>query len=230
MYSQTQPESIQKLFSSIAPSYERMNTLMSLGMHTLWNRALVKQIKQAPTLLDLCAGTGVISRGYLRKNRTGHATLLDFCGEMLQEAPKKMPLWKSRMQTVVADAHTLPFGDGLFDAISVAYGIRNLKNPPQCFQEVSRVLKKGGTFAILELTRPTLFPFNVLHKIYTFTLLPLLGRLFAKNKEAYRYLAKSVEQFDPPQKWIDALEKEGFKLKKKKALMGGIATLIVVEK
>jgi demethylmenaquinone methyltransferase / 2-methoxy-6-polyprenyl-1,4-benzoquinol methylase len=230
MYSQTQPESIQQLFTSIAPSYERMNTIMSLGMHKFWNRALVKQVRHTSSLLDLCAGTGVISRGYLKRNLNGEATLVDFCGEMLLEAPKRAPQFKNRMQTIVADAQSLPFGDQLFDGLTVAYGIRNIKNPQLCFKEAYRVLKKGGTFAILELTRPTYFPFNVLHKLYTFTLLPLFGKLFAKNKEAYRYLATSVEKFDPPQKWIDALENEGFKLKKKKALMGGIATLLVVEK
>lgn len=230
MYSKSQPDSIRSLFSTIAMSYERMNLIMSFGMHTLWNRALVNQVKKAPSLLDLCAGTGVISRSYLKKNRKGETILLDFCGEMLEVAKLKASKFNKRMQTVVADAQSIPFGDQLFDAVTIAYGIRNIKNPSLCFREAYRVLKPGGTFAILELTRPSLFPFKLIHKLHTTFLLPLLGKFIAKNKEAYVYLAASVQQFPAPETWIEKLEEEGFKLKKKKALMGGIATLIVVER
>lgn len=230
MYARTQPETIRSLFSRIAPRYDLMNSILSLGMHVLWNRSLIREIKGANSLLDLCAGTGAIGLPYLKNNPKAQALLVDFCPEMLEKAKKRGHSFGNRLFTLVADVQELKIPTKKFEAVSIAYGIRNVNSPSKCFQCVYELLEPGGTFAILELTRPKFWIMRKAHKLYTMLMLPLLGYLFTGDRHAYSYLAKSVQQFTPPEELLSQLLPLGFSKVKCRSLMGGIATLIIVKK
>lgn len=227
MYQKTEPKTIQAMFASIAENYDRANTTFSFGLHKKWNNKLIKSVGKADTLLDLCAGTGEIGFGFLAKHPHARAILLDFCPEMLAVAKDKGSLFEGRYTLIEADAQQLPLEDHSVDAATISYGIRNVKEPLKCFKEVARVLKPGGHFAILELTRPTSSLFRLSHKAYLKFCLPLLGKLAAKNIDAYRYLSKSVEDFASPQELEKALREAHLMPVKNIPLMGGLSTIFI---
>lgn len=236
-YKQSDPTSIQSLFNSIAKRYDRSNSLLSLGMHKNWNRALVKELirqDKPHQHLDLCCGTGDIAFEYLKRcNVACQSTLIDFCSEMLACAKEKgASLFPNNnsIQYIEADALQLPLENELVDCATIAYGIRNVQFPLKCMQEVYRVLKPGGTFGILELTRPQNAFMKFGHKIYMRTILPVVGKWIATNKEAYLYLMRTIETFISPTELMSLMEKAKFTNVKRISLMGGIATIIVGEK
>jgi demethylmenaquinone methyltransferase/2-methoxy-6-polyprenyl-1,4-benzoquinol methylase len=231
-YTKGTPDSIKQLFGTIAPYYDRANQILSFGLHHFWNRSLVRAVTRLPvnTLLDLCAGTGDIAFHFLRKNPQATATLLDFCPEMLAVAKKKGEPFFGRFATLQGDAQNIPFKDSSVDAVTVAYGIRNVHTIEICFREAYRVLREGGNFGILELTRPSSFPLRFGHSLYLKICLPLLGRLIASNQRAYTYLSQSIATFVSPEQIGLLLKKAGFSNIWQKPLTGGIATLIVGQK
>jgi demethylmenaquinone methyltransferase/2-methoxy-6-polyprenyl-1,4-benzoquinol methylase len=230
MYKQSAPETIQALFASIATNYDKANQAFTFGLHKKWNQKLVDNLKGSKCLLDLCAGTGEIAFGFLKKNLDAEAILLDFCPEMLAVAQKKGSAFKGRFEIVQGDAQAVPLADNSVDGVSIAYGIRNVQDPAKCFLEVYRVLKPGGRFGILELTRPSSKFLRTGHKIYTTTMVPFLGRLAAKNREAYAYLVNSVAHFASPENLEASLSQVGFCRLRRTPLMGGVATLILTIK
>ncbi|NGX61367.1 MAG: Demethylmenaquinone methyltransferase [Chlamydiae bacterium] len=229
-YTPSAPETIQEMFASVAPNYDRANTAFSFGLHKWWNRSLLKTIGPVQNLLDLCAGTGEIALGHLKKNPNAKALLLDFCPEMLAVAKEKGAPYQERFSCIVADAQELPLDPETFDGATVSYGIRNVQDPLKCFHEVYRVLKPGGRFAILELTRPRSPLMRTFHRLYLKALLPLLGALTAKNIEAYKYLASSIQDFSSPDTLTSQLNDVGFTLLSRRSLLGGVATLLLSQK
>ena len=222
------PDSIKECFSSIAPSYDRMNAILSMNMHQKWNGELATSVKGANNLLDLCAGTGEIAFRFLEENEQSIAVLLDFCPEMLKLADKKGKALEPRFITQIGDAQKLPFDEGAFDAATIAYGIRNVQNPLLCFRETYRVLQKGGRFSILELTRPSGL-MRMGHSLYL-GLLPLIGKIVAKKGTPYSYLAKSIQGFASPKILMEQMSEVGFVHIHEKRLLSGVATLITATK
>lgn len=230
MYHKNAPETIQAMFATIAHHYDRANTTFTFGLHKRWNRQLIRALGDPKHLLDLCAGTGEVAFGYLKKNQNSSAILLDFCPEMLAIAQQKGQSLQGRFELITADAQTIPLPDNSVDAVALSYGIRNIKDPEKCFHEVHRVLARGGSFVILEATRPTsLFP-KMGHWLHTRFLLPLLGKIVAKNIEAYKYLASSVNEFSSPDTLEVLLYKVGFQQVNRRSLTFGSATLFTLIK
>lgn len=229
-YSASTPESIQSLFNAIAKRYDRMNGILSFGLYRLWNRRLIASVAEKRQLLDLCAGTGAISCGVLKKNPETEAVLLDFSSQMLAVAKMKSAPFSNRCTFCEADAQKIPFPDESFDAITLAYGLRNIHDPTMCIKEACRVLKKGGLFAILELTRPEPAILRSLHSFFLKTSLPLLGKLLAENEAAYRYLCQSIHQFVHPKQIREILLSSQFSSVKITPLSFGVATLLVAKK
>lgn len=233
MYSKDDPKSIQALFASIAQSYDRTNAILSFQMHRLWNKQLIKQVssKNPDTILDLCCGTGEIALTYLEQTKEiKTAYLLDFCSQMLDCARSKAHGLTHHLHFIEADAQVIPLPDESVSCATIAYGIRNVQDPSKCVHDVYRVLKKGGSFGILELTRPENSFLRFGHKLYLKTLLPILGRLFASNKEAYNYLQTSIRTFSEPQTLELLLKDAGFVQTARIPLTGGIATIIYGQK
>jgi len=229
-YNKADPESVQKMFGQVASSYDKTNLFLSMGLCQLWNRKLANSVGDKKMLLDLCAGTGAIAFQYLKTHPRADALLIDFCDEMLEISKERGKAYQGRFTTQQADVHKLDLEDGEIEAATMAYGIRNLKDPQKAIHEVYRVLKAGATFSILELTRPNLSILRMGHKVYLKTVVPMLGNLLAKDKQAYRYLARTIESFLAPEVLVNMVEQAGFSQIKQIPLSGGIATLLVAKK
>jgi demethylmenaquinone methyltransferase/2-methoxy-6-polyprenyl-1,4-benzoquinol methylase len=237
MYTKEQPDTVQRMFSSIANRYDRGNALMSFSLHRLWNRLLVKRVVDGASeglLLDLCAGTGEIAYTFMqRTKRKGRAILLDFCPEMLQCARDKAVenhFDASALTFIEGDAQVIPLGDNSVDFVTIAYGIRNVQDPEKCLSEAFRVLKPGGRLGILELTRPKSRWLNMGHKIYLKTMLPLVGKLFWSNDGAQAYLRSTIQTFIDPAQLSELMRRAGFGTVAAEPLTGGIATVLTGDK
>lgn len=238
LYTKEKPETIQAMFGSIAKSYDRTNGVLSLQLHKRWNAELVKQViepSKPKAILDLCCGTGEIAFTYLRKApHPCRAYLLDFCKEMLDCARHKAKQLalnsKHNISYLQADAQAIPLADNSVDCVTIAYGIRNVKDPANCIREVLRVLRPGGTFGILELTQPTNPILRFGHTIYLRTLLPLLGWCLSDNQKAYNYLCKSIQAFIKPSDLEKTMLQIGFRQTSIVPLWGGIATILIAKK
>ena len=226
-YTKTEPSTIRALFDSIAPRYDLGNALMSGMLHKLWNNRLVSfACKSSPkNVLDLCSGTGEIAC-MMQKKLPAHYTLVDFSEEMLAIAQKRLP----DAAIYQADVEQLPLQDASFDVATCAYGIRNVRNRDKAFSELYRVMKPGGSIAILELTRPKQKILSKLHALYLTTIVPLIGKLLTSNQDAYRYLCNSIHSFVAPELLVQELEKAGFTDIMVKPQTFGIATLFTAKK
>lgn len=240
-YNKHRPESIQSMFGSIANSYDKTNAILSFQLHRLWNRKLInKTIQPKPltgkqTLADLCCGTGAISLPWLASQASPQkAYLIDFCPEMIDCAKNKaanLQLDKRHeINYITADVQDIPLEEASVEYATIAYGIRNVNSPAKCFKEVYRILKNGGSFGILELTEPQNKLLCLGHNFYLKTALPLIGKLFTKNGDAYKYLSKSIQTFVKPLELRCLLEQSGFRSIEIHPLSFGIATLIIGKK
>ncbi len=236
-YQKSDPQSIQEMFGTIAKNYDRTNAILSFSLHRHWNASLIRAATQnnpQGDFADLCCGTGEIAFGHLNKTKNPcHAYLIDFCGEMLQcakEKATKLPYENHKLSFIQADVQAIPLPDKNVQFATMAYGIRNVKDPQLCIQEVYRILKPGGTFAILELTQPTNPALRLGHRLYLNTVLPVLGKWLTSNQEAYRYLCNSIQHFVQPTALEEMLKKAGFVNTRRIPLTGGTATIILGDK
>lgn len=223
---------IQKMFGAIAPNYDWANCVLSFNLHKRWNRKLVEHATcDNPTsLLDLCAGTGEIAHLWLKKNENKSAILLDFCPEMLEVARKRPYKKGHKLSFLEANAEAIPLPTSCVEAITLAYGIRNVQTPSRCFQEAYRVLKPRGTLAILELTEPSNPLIRQGHNFYLKHFLPTLGGWLTRKPDAYRYLSTSIQAFIKPSVLAEELAKKGFTSIQITPLTFGIAHLITAKK
>lgn len=235
MYRKDSPATIQSMFNSIAKRYDLTNAVLSFSLHRYWNRTLVKYVKQtssSPVLLDLCSGTGDIAFAYLKQvSSPCQAYLIDFSSEMLEHAKQKanvLNLPSSQpISFIEADVQQIPLPDQIANCATMAYGIRNVQDPKLCIQEVSRLLKPGSCFGILELTRPNIRLLRWGHQFYLRRVLPFLGKRLTDNEQAYQYLCRSIQSFVAPEDIQKLLVENGFENSKILPLAGGIATIIL---
>lgn len=237
LYNKERPETLQKLFGSIAANYDKTNAILSFRLHRRWNQALIKNTivnKNSTSVADLCCGTGEIAFTWLKSaNQPHQAYLIDFCPEMLACAQNKAQKisWNQshNIAYVQADVQALPLKNDSVDCATMAYGIRNVKDPQQCFAEVRRILKPGGLLGILELTEPSNRFLRLGHKLYLKYLLPTIGKLATSNGPAYQYLSSSIGEFTKPQELKAQLIKCGFSNTRIIPLSWGIATIILAQ-
>jgi len=237
VYNKNKPETIKSMFGSIAKNYDRTNAILSFQLHKLWNRRLVKEtIGNNPGILaDLCCGTGVITYAWLKNSKEKQqAYLIDFCPEMLECAKIRAKEHNfeanHQLEYVTADVQDIPLQANSINFATMAYGIRNVQTPLRCFREVHRILKDGGTFGILELTEPKNTVLRLGHGLYIRRVLPILGKMFASNQEAYQYLSSSIKSFIKPHELTLLLKEAGFHDMETIPLAGGIATIISARK
>ena len=219
------------LFDAISPQYDLMNGILSAGLNTLWMRKLVHAILDTnpKRYLDLCCGTGavVVQLSSSSKKPLPSIDCVDFSPAMIAIAQDRLSARNIPHRTHVADATALPFANDSYDTISIAYGIRNILNKEAAIREAARVLRPGGRLCILELTQPHTFirPF---HSLYLKTLVPLIGTIVTGQREAYRYLPRSIHSFSLSD-LISTLRRCGFTPQMPQPLTFGVATLILAE-
>lgn len=224
-------KAVQTMFSEIAPRYDFLNRFMSLSIDQGWRRQAIKALRASSQarLLDLCAGTLDLSEGLLKTYPTAKVVSLDFSFEMLQAGLDKVRR-ESRCKILCADGHHLPLGDKYFDGVICGFGIRNLEEREQAAQEIFRVLKPGGTLVVLEFFRPEKAFAKLFYHTYGKILIPRLGGLLAKNREAYQYLQNSILDFLSIEEYEALLTKTGFDNFVARPLSGGIAHLVTAKK
>lgn len=237
-YKKEDPQTIQAMFGSIASNYDKTNAILSFQLHKLWNSKLVHYVTDkhdATSLVDLCCGTGDIAFDLLKKRDSHcHAYLIDFCPEMLECARQKshhLPHNKThQISYIEADVQSIPLPDNRAACATMAYGIRNIKDPAKAIKEVFRVLQQDGRFGILELTQPQNRILASLHRCYLRFILPFLGKWLTNNGDAYHYLCNSIQTFVSPGAVETMLKQAGFENIRRHSLNGGIATIITGQK
>ncbi len=225
---------VEQMFDTISGNYDDLNRVISLGSDVKWRKKVIKIVaeKNPESILDIATGTGDLAIKFAEKTTASKIVGLDISEGMLAVARKKVtgkPISKN-VEFVKADSEALPFQDNYFDAITVSFGIRNFENLEKGLSEILRVLKIGGIFVILETSVPTKFPFKQGYNFYSKMILPLVGKLFSKDKVAYKYLSESASVFPFGEKLNNILTKIGFKEVKNNPQTFGVATIYTATK
>ncbi len=206
---------VRDMFDSIAPAYDVMNRTMTLGIDRWWRRVAVKMLRRYPhrRILDVATGTGDLALLLDKKLHPERVVGIDLSEGMLRIAREKAAKSGAaeRIQFEVQDCLSMTFADSSFDAVTVAYGVRNFEHLEAGFREMYRVLAPGGTLCVIELSTPEHFPFKQLYKFYTYTLIPFIGRLVSKDRSAYSYLPRSVAAVPQGSAMLDIFLRAGFR-------------------
>ncbi|MEL6866937.1 MAG: bifunctional demethylmenaquinone methyltransferase/2-methoxy-6-polyprenyl-1,4-benzoquinol methylase UbiE [Bacteroidota bacterium] len=217
------------MFNRIAPYYDMLNRVLSLGIDRIWRRKAIGllQDKEHQLILDVATGTADVAIEASKQLSPEKIIGVDISAEMLEIGRAKIK--KRGLQQVIelqeADSENLPFADNTFDAITVAFGVRNFENLEKGMKEMNRVLKANGQLIVLEFSRPTLFPFKQIFNGYFKYILPNIGKLTSKDPKAYRYLYESVQAFPDGQAFLDVLQKTGFNSNQCRRLSLGICSI-----
>lgn len=235
---------VREVFDNVAPRYDLMNDLMSLGVHRLWKDAMVAELAPQPGMqvLDVAGGTGDIALrirphvmrrpeqaadGVSRTAKDGIVYVSDINPEMLAHG-RDRTLDKGITDGIVwlcADAEMLPLADMSVDAVTIAFGIRNVTHLDRALSEARRVLRPGGRFLCLEFSRVSLPFLDRIYDRYSFSVLPTLGRMVTGREDAYRYLVESIRRFPPQDEFASLIAKAGFDRVRYRNMSAGVAAL-----
>lgn len=222
------PRQIRRMFASIAPRYDLLNHLLSLSIDRLWRRKTARLLQQRlppnPDILDVCSGTGDLA---FSLSRVGAVVACDFCHPMLIQAAKKS---RGTLPLIEGDALRLPIRPGTFDAVTIAFGLRNLVDFQAGIQEMHRLLRPGGYLAVLEFSVPTLPGYRQFYLFYFTQILPRIGALVSGRDGPYSYLPESVREFPEPPELAKQMKALGFVEVETWSLTGGVATLYLAKK
>ncbi len=230
---QQKKQQVEQMFDHIAPKYDFLNHLLSLGIDKLWRKRAIQILSgyKYESILDVATGTGDFAIAASRLN-PGKIVGFDISEQMLNVGRGKVK--RLGLDQIIefrkGDSEEMPFEAGEFDAITVAFGVRNFENLEKGLSEFYRVLKKDGVAIILEFSKPKYFPLKQFYLFYFFRILPFIGRLVSKDSSAYSYLPESVMAFPDDQRFLAVLEKMGFTKLEQKRLSFGIATIYIAQK
>lgn len=226
-------EQVKQMFDNISGNYDGLNRVISGGMDVKWRKKVVQLVAetQPKTILDIATGTGDLAISFSKLN-VDNITGFDLSEGMLSVARKKAATKNltDKLSFIQGDSEAMPFDDNSFDAITVAFGIRNFETLEKGLSEIYRVLKPGGIFVILETSVPTKTPFKQGYHFYTKRLLPLIGKLFSKDKAAYGYLSESAAVFPHGEQLNNILRKIGFIDVENKPQTFGVASIYTASK
>ncbi len=220
---------VKGVFDSVASRYDIMNDLMSGGMHRLWKRYAVQHANARPghVILDLAGGTGDLAREFARiVGKRGRVVLADINAAMLEHGRRRLvdAGIAGNVELAQVDAEALPFADNTFDRISIAFGLRNITDKEGALAEMLRVLKPGGKVLILEFSQPS-SAIKPAYDLYSFKVLPLLGKLIARDPESYQYLAESIRMHPDQETLLGMMQDAGFERCRYNNLTAGIVAL-----
>jgi ubiquinone/menaquinone biosynthesis methyltransferase len=225
------PECVRELFSSIAPRYDLLNTVLSLGTDRRWRREAVRFLAGYGRVLDLCAGTLALTSELLKVSPESEITALDFSDTMLTRGVAGLrPEWRPRVRPVLTDFFDYPVDGDPFDAIMCAWGVRNLVDNRRAIAKAFSVLRPGGRLVILEFFRPDRFLSRLFQATYAKICIPAFGRFVSRHKQAYRHLSDTIRGFFTLDEYEGLLRERGFTVTHARRLTGGITGLIVADK
>ncbi len=221
---------VRGVFESVAGRYDLMNDLMSGGVHRLWKREMVDWLKARPgsTILDVAGGTGdVAMRISERLEGRGRVVVVDATAAMLAVGRDRMidHGLLAGIDWIAGDAEHLPIADAAIDAYTIAFGLRNVTHIDRALSEARRVLKPGGRFLCLEFSRVVVPVLDRLYDLYSFSVLPMMGRVVAGDADSYRYLAESIRKFPAQEELAERIRAAGLEQVRIRNLTGGIAAL-----
>lgn len=230
---QQKKQQVEQMFDNIAHRYDFLNHFLSLGIDKLWRKKAIRilSVYRPEKILDVATGTGDFAIA-AAKLKTQKIVGFDLSEQMLnvgREKVKRLGL-ADVIEFRKGDSEDMPFASGEFDAITVAFGVRNFENLEKGLQEFYRVIKNQGVVIILEFSKPKYFPMKQLYLFYFFRILPLIGKMVSKDQSAYSYLPESVMAFPDDQRFLDILQRVGFSKARQKRLTFGIATIYIAEK
>lgn len=221
------------MFDNIAPTYDFLNHLLSLNIDKIWRKKAVQVLKRKSPkyILDVATGTADFAIELLQLNPE-EVIGIDISEKMLQIGRAKIRKGNldDRIMLQRADSEGMPFPDNKFDAVTVAFGVRNFENPKKGLLEMCRVLKPAGTLIVLEFSKPRVFPVKQMFYFYFHYVLPVMGQIFSKDQRAYAYLPESVQFFPDEKGFCRLLEEAGFKTVQCASLTFGIASIYTAEK
>ena len=221
---------VADVFHSVADNYDIMNDVMSLGVHRIWKRFTLSQtgLKAGQKVLDLAGGTGDLAMKMAGMvGPSGQVVLSDINGSMLRRGRERLTDngIAGNIEYVQANAECLPFPENTFDCITIAFGLRNVTDKDKALRSMNRILKPGGRLLILEFSKPVAPGLAPIYDIYSFKLLPLMGKLIAKDAESYQYLAESIRMHPDQETLKGMMDEAGFSKTKYHNLTGGIVAL-----
>ncbi|MDT0645342.1 bifunctional demethylmenaquinone methyltransferase/2-methoxy-6-polyprenyl-1,4-benzoquinol methylase UbiE [Zunongwangia sp. F260] len=231
--SRLKKKQVEEMFDNISGNYDGLNRVISLGTDEKWRRKVVALVtaRRPKTILDIATGTGDLA---IKMVNSGAEKIvgLDLSEGMLAVGRKKISKKNlgQKIEMIRGDSEALPFEDNSFDAITVAFGVRNFENLEKGLKEIFRVLSPDGIFVVLETSVPTKFPFKQGYRLYSSLILPLVGKFFSKDQNAYSYLSKSAASFPYGQAFNNILKKSGFTNIEDKPQTFGVATIYVATK
>ncbi|MCX7232925.1 MAG: bifunctional demethylmenaquinone methyltransferase/2-methoxy-6-polyprenyl-1,4-benzoquinol methylase UbiE [Burkholderiales bacterium] len=220
---------VRGVFDSVAPRYDVMNDLMSLGLHRAWKAftLLVADVRDGYVVLDIAGGTGDLALAFSKKvGKTGRVVHTDINEAMLRSGRNRLLDAGVALPTAVCDAEQLPFADNYFHVVSVAFGLRNMTHKDRALAEMHRVLRPGGKLLVLEFSK-VVAPLQRAYDWYSFNILPRLGQLVAGDADSYRYLAESIRMHPDQQTLKTMLREGGFAHVDYHNLTGGLVALHV---
>ena len=226
---QTKKDQVANMFNNISETYDFLNHFLSVGIDIIWRRKAIKKLSEIKPehILDVATGTGDFAFEAIKILKPKKVTGVDISEGMLGVADKKI---KERgladiFSVTLGDSEALQFEENTFDAITVAFGVRNYENLETGLSDMYRVLKPGGMIVILEFSKPRKFPVKQVYSIYFNYITPFFGKLFSKDKRAYEYLPESVAAFPDREDFVNLLNKVGFKDTKFESLTFGISSI-----
>lgn len=226
-------EQVAQMFNTISQEYDGLNRVISLGIDIKWRKKVVEIVgrNNPKQILDIATGTGDLA---IMMSQLDPEKIigLDISPGMLAVGKQKIAKsnLSEKIEMVIGDSENMPFKDSTFDAITVSFGVRNFANLNKGIQEIARVLKPTGVLVILETSNPTKFPFKQGYKLYTNLILPIIGKLFSKDKVAYSYLSKSANTFPFGKAFCNILQKNGFINTKADPVTFGVSTIYTATK
>ncbi|WP_114781415.1 bifunctional demethylmenaquinone methyltransferase/2-methoxy-6-polyprenyl-1,4-benzoquinol methylase UbiE [Botryobacter ruber] len=224
---------VAEMFNNIAGKYDFLNHFLSAGIDIVWRRKAIRLLapEKPKQILDIATGTADFAIEALRLNPE-KITGVDISEGMLAVGREKLVRkgLSGKIELLYGDSENLPFQDNTFDAITVAFGVRNFENLTRGLAEMHRVLKPGGTVVVLEFSKPTRFPMKQLYQFYFKNILPVVGNFVSKDRAAYTYLPESVQAFPDGQAFINIFQQVGFKSTKWHSLTFGISSIYTGKK
>jgi demethylmenaquinone methyltransferase/2-methoxy-6-polyprenyl-1,4-benzoquinol methylase len=234
MNKESKGEMVRGMFNDIAPTYDRLNHILSLDIDKLWRKRVVRIVHKtgAKHIMDMATGTGDLAIVLAKKIEGSTIYGADFSSEMLAVAKQKIEMLglSERISLTECNAENIPLEDETVDAATVAFGVRNFEHQKEALTEMKRTIRKDGHLVVLEFSNPSCAFVRWCYRLYSHYILPAIGRLISKHATAYTYLPESIDKFASPEAFTALLKEVGFDSIERKSLSMGIAHIYIAHK